>query len=73
MARTKKANYGALPYGGTNEIAISEDGEITTSIYANTEGVICTWTTQGYKPKADEIPEWLEKFLDPDGAVRGSW
>lgn len=63
----------ALGYGGANEIAINEDGEITTQIYANTEGVICTWTPRGYKPNVDEIPEWMDKYLNGEGTVRGSW
>ena len=60
-------------YNGFIEVSVSEDGEINAPAVPEDGDIIFIWTTEGYKPKfAEDIEEceWLNKYLDEDGALR---
>ena len=62
-----------LSYTGFNDIALGRDGEWISPASSwkidNVRNVRCVWTSEGYKPTRNH-PEWLDAFLDEDGAVQ---
>ncbi|MDQ3747943.1 MAG: hypothetical protein M3367_02845 [Acidobacteriota bacterium] len=61
-------------YTGSINVILSEDGDINSQIWANSEGQVFKWTTDGYKPQIenyDELPEWVLEYVDEDFVLQG--
>ena len=54
-------------YNGFTQVSISPSGEINGP---PTDGVLCTWTVQGYRPDPGQDLETIAPWLDEDGTIR---